>query len=133
MMRRRRAAASAAVASNHQASRPILDPKSQRILSGGLEALTSRGASTAPSRTPSICMLAIWCLTSALPDNQHALSASGDKTVKLFNASRRRVRRIFTHHTPGEVYCLALLPDGRRFVSGSEDKTARHRAHLALS
>ena len=51
-------------------------------------------------------------------------SLRDDKTVKLFNVNDGRVRRIFTHHT-GEVYCLALLPDGRRFVSGSEDKTAR--------
>jgi len=60
----------------------------------------------------------------ALPDNQHALSGSGNRTVKLFNVNDGAVLRTFTHHT-GSVYCLALLPDGLRFVSGSHDRTAR--------
>ena len=34
------------------------------------------------------------------------------------------VLRTFTYHTD-RVWCLALLPDGLRFVSGSDDKTAR--------
>ena len=59
----------------------------------------------------------------ALPDNQHALSGSDDKTVKLFNVNDGAVVRTFTHHT--WVHSLALLPDGRRFVSGSYDTTAR--------
>ena len=59
----------------------------------------------------------------ALPDNQHALSASRDKTVKLFNVNDGAVLRTFRHHTD-PVMCLALLSDGRRFVSASEDKTA---------
>ena len=32
------------------------------------------------------------------------------------------------HHT-STVYCLALLPDGLRFVSGSSDDTARIAYH----
>ena len=64
----------------------------------------------------------------ALPDNQHALSASMDKTVKLFSVSDGAVLRTFTHHT-SYVYCLALLPDGLRFVSGSHDQTARIVEH----
>ena len=68
----------------------------------------------------------------ALPDNQHALSGSADKTVKLFNVNDGTVLRTFKHHTE-DVYCLALLPDGLRFVSGSADKTARIVEHgLAL-
>ena len=63
-----------------------------------------------------------------LPDNQHALSASADKTVKLFNVNDGAVLRTFKHHT-SHVWCLALLPDGRRFVSGSEDGTARIVEH----
>ena len=35
----------------------------------------------------------------ALPDNQHALSGSDDKTVKLFNVDDGDVLRTFTHHT----------------------------------
>ena len=60
----------------------------------------------------------------ALPDNQHALSGSHDKTVKLFNVNDGAVLRTFKHHTT-VVFSLALLPDGLRFVSGSLDKTAR--------
>ena len=54
----------------------------------------------------------------ALPDNQHALSGSADKTVKLFNVNDGAVLRTFKHHTARSVTCLALLPDGLRFVSG---------------
>ena len=59
----------------------------------------------------------------ALPDNQHALSASRDNTVKLFNVNDGTVMRTFTHHR-NCVKSLALLPDGLRFVSGSHDETA---------
>ena len=59
----------------------------------------------------------------ALPDNQHALSGSDDRTVKLFNVNDGAVLRTFKHHTDA-VVCLALLPDGLRFVSGSSDETA---------
>ena len=64
----------------------------------------------------------------ALPDNQHALSGSWDKTVKLFNVNDGAALRTFTHHT-GPVHCLALLPDGKRFVSGAADNTARIVEH----
>ena len=59
----------------------------------------------------------------ALPDNQHALSASRDFTVKLFNVNDGAVVRTWTHHTDC-VMCLSLLPDGLRFVTGSYDNTA---------
>ena len=55
---------------------------------------------------------------------QHALSGSADHTIKLFNVNDGTVVRTFTHHTDW-VTCLALLPDGLRFVSGSDDGTAR--------
>ena len=64
----------------------------------------------------------------ALPDNQHALSGSYDKTVKLFNVNDGAVLRTFMHHT-SSVFSLALLPDGLRFVSGSADGTARIVEH----
>ena len=64
----------------------------------------------------------------ALPDNQHALSSSHDRTVKLFNVNDGAVLRTFTHHTHS-VTSLALLPDGLRFVSGSGDCTARIAYH----
>ena len=53
----------------------------------------------------------------ALPDNQHALSGSLDKTIKLFKVDDGAVMRTFTHHTDPVVLCLALLPDGLRFIS----------------
>jgi WD40 repeat protein len=52
----------------------------------------------------------------ALPDNQRALSASKDKTVKLFNVDNGAILRSFTHHNE-PVWHVALLPDGRRFIS----------------
>jgi WD40 repeat protein len=64
----------------------------------------------------------------ALPDNQHALSGSQDKTVKLFNVNDGAVLRTFRLHTDA-VLCLALLPDGLRFVTASRDKTARIAYH----
>ena len=72
-------------------------------------------------------MHATWALV-ALPDNQHALSGSFDKTVKLFNVNDGSVLRTFTHHM-NAVGSLALLPDGLRFVSGSHDETARIAYH----
>jgi len=63
----------------------------------------------------------------ALPDNQHALSGSWDKTVKLFNVNDGTVLRTFKHHANGVRALrgsLALLPDGLRFVSGSDDGSA---------
>ena len=65
---------------------------------------------------------------AAAPDNQHALSGSGDATVKLFNANDGAVLRTFKHHTSC-VLSLALLPDGLRFVGGSYDGTARIVEH----
>ena len=61
-------------------------------------------------------------------DNQHALSGSFDKTIKLFDVNDGAVLRTFKHHN-NRVHCLALLPDGLRFASGSEDKTARIAYH----
>ena len=58
-----------------------------------------------------------------MTDNQHALSASWDKTVKLFNVDDGALLRTFKHHSNAVLH-LALLPDGRRFVSGSDDRTA---------
>ena len=50
------------------------------------------------------------------------MPGSGDQTVKLFNVNDGAVLRTFTHHT-NTVICLALLPGGLRFVSGSDDGT----------
>ena len=64
----------------------------------------------------------------ALPDNQHALSGLADGAVKLFNVTDGAILRTF-HYLDGHlhkepVWSLELLPDGVRFVSSSDDKTA---------
>ena len=63
----------------------------------------------------------------ALPDNDHALSGAQTRTIKLFNINDGAVLRTFKH--TDTVWCLALLPDGCRFVGGSGDKTARIVEH----
>ena len=65
---------------------------------------------------------------ATLPDNQHALAGSVDCTVKLFNVNDGTVLLTFTHHV-GSVECLALMPDGLRFVSCSEDRAVRIAYH----
>ena len=57
----------------------------------------------------------------ALPDNQHALSGSKDTSVKLFNVNDGAVLRTFTD--PDSMECLALMPDGLRFVVTTEEGT----------
>ena len=51
----------------------------------------------------------------ALPDNQHALSGSLDKTVKLFNVNDGAVLRTFWH----QARCSMALRRRPHFVSGS--------------
>ena len=63
----------------------------------------------------------------ALPDNQHALIGSDDKTVDLLNVNDGWILRTFS--LDSRVFSLALLPDGLRFVSGSADGTARIADH----
>ena len=63
------------------------------------------------------------------PDERFMLHlGSDDNTVKLFNVNDGAVVRSFLHHTD-RVTCLALLSEGRRFVSGSWDGTARIVEH----
>ena len=98
-------------------------PDGKRILSGSNDKTVRRwlldGTQTDTFRLHTASVRAL----VALPDNQHALSASNDHTVKLFNANDGAVLRKFTHHF-SMVSCLALLPDGLRFVSGAADRTA---------
>ena len=107
-------------------------PDGRRILSGGADKtvgmwcwrLSGNASNFAGLHTDWVEALV------ALPDNQHALSASKDTTVKLFKIDDGTALKTFTHHSglPGRrgksVVCLALLP-GLRFVSGAYDKTAR--------
>ena len=58
--------------------------------------------------------------------NQHALRLV-DHTVKLFDVNDGTLRT-FRHHTSA-VFCLALMPDGLRFVYGSWDGDSRIAYH----
>ena len=61
------------------------------------------------------CMVGSYVMALvALPDNQHALSSSDDKTVKLFNVNDGAVLRTFENHTDTAVsYTHLTLPTKR--------------------
>ena len=110
-------------------------PDGQRILSGSADGEvrvwlldgTLKNAFTLHKR---MMRGYVWAVNALLPlpDNKHALSASNDYSVKLFNANDGAVLRTFKHHT-NKVSSLALMPDGIRFVSASYDGTARIVEH----
>jgi WD40 repeat protein len=58
------------------------------------------------------------------PDGKRALSASSDKTVRLWDLERGRCLRVLEGHMR-EVYSVAWSTDQRRALSGSGDKTVR--------
>ena len=58
------------------------------------------------------------------PDGQRVVTASKDRTVKIWDASNGRELLTLTGHTD-EVWSVAVSPDGRRIVSGSWDGTAK--------
>ena len=53
----------------------------------------------------------------------HHSGTREDTNVKLFNVNDGAVLRTFKHHL-NSVYCLALLPDGLRFVSSARGSAA---------
>ena len=103
-------------------------PDGQRILSGSATRPSACGSSTAPSRTPSSCTPATGDALVALPDNQHALSGSRDKTVKLFNVNDGAVLRTFKHHTDWRCSawrCCPTASGGSRTCPASPTSVAR--------
>jgi WD40 repeat protein len=56
------------------------------------------------------------------PDGKEALSASGDKTLVLWDLATGQSIRRFEGHT-GEVRSVAISPDGKTAISGSSDMT----------
>jgi WD40 repeat protein len=100
-------------------------PDGQRILSGSLDhTVRVWRLNGTPENEFRLHANAVTALV-ALPDCQHALSGSWDKTINLFNVNDGDILRTFTHHAQtvgAEHMCLALLPDGLRFVSGSSQR-----------
>ena len=116
-------------------------PDGQRILSGARDKtirvwqLDGTLENTFELHTNTECS-SLFALV-AMPDNQHALTGLHD--IKLFDVNDGAVLRTFAHHDAAgavsaglrwhAVYSLSLLPDGLRFVSVSNDGTARIAYH----
>jgi WD40 repeat protein/uncharacterized caspase-like protein len=58
------------------------------------------------------------------PTGTRLASASGDKSVKIWDVTTGRELHTLTGHT-GEVFCVAYSPDGTRLASGSADQSVR--------
>ncbi|MBI5242700.1 MAG: protein kinase [Elusimicrobia bacterium] len=58
------------------------------------------------------------------PDERHILSASADKTMRLWNLATGQCLCVFEGHA-GPVSSAAVSPDGRHGLSAGEDKTLR--------
>ncbi|GIX03530.1 MAG: hypothetical protein KatS3mg113_0536 [Planctomycetaceae bacterium] len=58
------------------------------------------------------------------PDGLNLISASFDRTLRLWDVSARTTRRVFSGHT-GLVLSVALSPDARQCASGSLDNSIR--------
>lgn len=64
----------------------------------------------------------IYCILS--PDNKRIISASVDKTLKVWNMDTGALRMTLQGHTEALTGC-AITPDGGRIISTSEDGTIR--------
>jgi WD40 repeat protein len=57
-------------------------------------------------------------------DGRFAVSASEDRTLKVWDLGTGQARRSLKGHT-SRVYCVAVTADGRFAVSASEDRTLK--------
>jgi len=58
------------------------------------------------------------------PDGALIVTASADKTARIWDAATGKVIEVFRGHD-SQVYSAAFSPDGARVVTASGDKTAR--------
>jgi len=58
------------------------------------------------------------------PDGKRLASASGDQTVKVWDATSGQELLTLKGHTKG-VWSVAFSPDGNRLASASGDKTVK--------
>jgi WD40 repeat protein len=58
------------------------------------------------------------------PDGRRAISASEDRTLKVWDLSSGEAERTLAGHS-GLVNAVAVTPDGRRAISASEDGTLK--------
>lgn len=65
----------------------------------------------------------VWSLAWA-PDGQSLVTASADKTLRLWSLAPKAKPTIMKGHT-GVVKCVRLSHDGSKIVSASSDKTVR--------
>jgi WD40 repeat protein len=59
-----------------------------------------------------------------MPDSRRAISASGDRTLRLWDLESAQTIQTTEGHT-GSVEAVVLMPDVRRAVSASSDRTLR--------
>jgi WD40 repeat protein len=77
--------------------------------------------------------LAGWVMHAAFSsDGERIVTASGDKTARVWNAANGQLLAKLEGHTD-HVMHAAFSPDGQRIVTASYDKTARVYRILTLS
>ena len=75
-------------------------------------------------KVSSVAFLLAWRLERLERIPPHALSASYDNTLKLWDWETGEALRTFTGHS-GPVYSVAFAPEGRFALSSSEDRTLK--------